>query len=238
MIQFDPSYSRDIFSEIMPVSAFGPERKEGQADKFLLSDFGNLNIYITYKVGHTIIPKLRAKPKATEEIHSYHDTPPIRMSHSPFVAGGFSSELGTNLEFFQIDFESLVISEKAAKVKATKEIHSSYASRIEFLQEEAIMEGVTFNKESEQDFWTFVESIPFLRRGSLFLMDNGDLRVVWDDDEDDLVGLQFLGNSSARYVIFKRRAEKVPVSRVAGTDTLKGVNAQIQAFKLETLLSA
>ncbi len=92
-------------------------------------------------------------------------------------------------------------------------------------------------KESERDFWTFIESIPFVRRGSLFLMDNGDLRVVWDDDEDNLVGLQFLGNSLIRYVIFKRRTEDKPVSRVAGRDTLKGVNTQIEAFKLETLLS-
>ena len=69
-------------------------------------------------------------------------------------------------------------------------------------------------------------------------MDNGDLRVVWDDEEGNLVGIQFLGNSLARYVIFKRREESMPVSRVAGTDTLKGVDDQVRAFKLENLLSA
>ena len=68
-------------------------------------------------------------------------------------------------------------------------------------------------------------------------MDNGDLRVVWDDDEDNLLGIQFLGKSMARYVVFKRRMEGTPVSRVAGTDTLKGVNAQIEAFQLGILLS-
>lgn len=69
-------------------------------------------------------------------------------------------------------------------------------------------------------------------------MDNGNLRVVWDDDEGNLLGIQFLGNSLARYVVFKPRAEDGPVSRVAGTDTLKGVNARIKAFELETLLCA
>ena len=115
----------------------------------------------------------------------------------------------------------------------------SYVSRIEFLREEAVIESIDFNKNSERDFWTFIRLIPFIRRGSLFLMDNGDLRVVWDDDQGNLVGIQFLGNSLARYVIFKRRNESNAVSRVAGTDTLKGVDDQIRtAFKLENLLSA
>ena len=119
-----------------------------------------------------------------------------------------------------------------------KEVRRGYASRIEFLREEANMENITFNKDSEQDLWKFIKSTQSNKRGSLFLMDNGDLRVVWDDDENNLVGLQFLGNSLARYVIFKRRTENGTVSRVAGSDTLKGVNAQIQTFELGTLLSA
>ena len=132
---------------------------------------------------------------------------------------------------------SRVVAEKDMKAKAIREIHHSYLSRIEFLREEAVAEGIIFNKDSERDFWMFIELVPFVRRGSLFLMDNGDLRVVWDDDKDNLLGLQFLGNFLARYVVFKHRAEDGPVSRVAGTDTLKGVNAQIEAFQLGTLLS-
>ena len=131
-----------------------------------------------------------------------------------------------------------IISEERAKVKATREIRHSYASRIEFLREEASEEGITFNENSELDFWKFIEMIPFVRRGRLFLMDNGDLRVVWDDNEDNLVGIQFLGNFSARYVIFRRRTEIGFVSRVAGSDTLNGVTAQIKAFELDTLLCA
>lgn len=124
------------------------------------------------------------------------------------------------------------------EVRVTEEVRRYYASRIEFLRGEASIENVIFNKDSERDFWKFIKSTQFNKRGSLFLMDNGDLRVVWDDDEDNLVGLQFLGNSLARYVIFKRRTEDGLVSRVAGSDTLEGVNAQIQTFELGPLLSA
>lgn len=138
----------------------------------------------------------------------------------------------------EIDLEKMVISEEQAKVKATREICHSYVSRIEFLREEAPEEGMNFNENSKRDFWRFIEMIPFPRRGYLLLMDNGDLRVVWDDNEDNLVNIQFLGNSSARYVIFKRRTESGLVSRVAGSDTLNGVIFQIKAFELDAFLSA
>ena len=38
-------------------------------------------------------------------------------------------------------------------------------------------------------------------------MDNGNLRAIWDDDNDDdrHVALQFLGGGRVQYVIFKRR---------------------------------
>ena len=124
--------------------------------------------------------------------------------------------------------EKEVIYEKRAKARETREACLSYASRIKFLRGEATEEGITFNENSGRDFWKFIGMIPFARRGQLFLMDGGDLRAVWDDDKDNLIGIQFLGNFSARYVIFRRRTENGPVSRVAGSDTLKGINARLK----------
>lgn len=132
---------------------------------------------------------------------------------------------------------SCSVAEEDIKAKTVREIHHSYLSRIEFLREEAVAEGIIFNKDSERDFRMFIESVPVVQRGWLFLMDNGDLRAVWDDDKDNLLGIQFLGNSLARYVVFRRRAEDGSISRVAGTDTLKGVSARIEAFQLGNLLS-
>ena len=237
MISFDPVYSRDILNEIMSASVFGPEKEEEESIEISPLKFANLNVYETRDTGHKTVFKFRTKVEAAKEMDRHYNMFSVGMGYGHLGTGGSSWELSTNLILPPIDFESVIIWEEDAKVKATKEVRHSYASRIEFLQEEAIIEGVTFNKNSEQDFWTFIESIPFVRRGSLFLMDNGDLRVVWDDEEDNLVGLQFLGNSLARYVIFKRRVEDEPVSRVAGRDTLRGINDQIRAFKLETLLS-
>lgn len=219
MIRFDSSYSQDPSNEIVSASVFSHEREEGQANEIFTSRSRLTNLNMHRPVLGGFSSKL--------DMHDprFPDTwPPIQ-------------ELTTNLTVFPVDLPGVVICEENAKVKNTKEAYHSYASRIKFLQEEATVEGITFNTASERDFWKFIKSITSNKRGSLFLMDNGDLRVVWDDDEDNLVGLQFLGNSLARYVIFKRRTEDGPVSRVAGSDTLKGVNAQIQTFELQTLLS-
>ena len=238
MIRFDPGYSQDILNETISASVFGPEKKEEKPIEISPLKFADLNVYKTGGPEHRAVLKSWTEAETIKETDDHYGMSPMEPWYWHFDAASYSSELGTNLIPAPIDFESLVIWEKHAKIRATKEVRHSYASRIEFLQEEAIIEGVTFNKDSERDFWTFIDSIPFVRRGSLFLMDNGDLRVVWDDDEGNLVGLQFLGNSLARYVVFKRRAEDEPVSRVAGRDTLRGINDQVRAFMLETLLSA
>ena len=69
-------------------------------------------------------------------------------------------------------------------------------------------------------------------------MKNGNLRAVWDDDNDGdrHVALQFLGGGHVQYVIFKRRPGVVKVSRVAGADTLDGIRRQVQAFDLNPLV--
>ena len=63
-------------------------------------------------------------------------------------------------------------------------------------------------------------------------MDNGNFRAVWQDKNGDHLGVQFLGERMAEYVIFKQRQSAGSVSRVAGIDTLEGLIAQLQAFDL------
>ena len=77
-----------------------------------------------------------------------------------------------------------------------------------------------------------------LRYGRLVLMDNGNLRAVWKGENGAQVGLQFLGNGSVQYVIFKRRGPFQPMSRACGRDTVNGVGKQIHAFDLDDVLYA
>ncbi len=64
-------------------------------------------------------------------------------------------------------------------------------------------------------------------------MDNGNFRAVWKDKNGDHLGVQFLGDQMAEYVIFKHRPAAGSVSRVAGIDTLEGVITQLHAFDLD-----
>ena len=113
----------------------------------------------------------------------------------------------------------------------------AYELRIEVLRADAELESSTVNEGSERDFWAFVGSTNFSRRALLALMDNGNLRAVWKGEYASHLGLHFLGDGVIQYVIFKRRSASRQISRVAGTDTFKGIKKQIGAFDLMNLLN-
>lgn len=114
----------------------------------------------------------------------------------------------------------------------------AYKVRIEELRADAAQDGYGLNAASERDFWHFIRSEPFIRKGNLVLMDNGNLRAVWKDEHGTHIGLQFLGGRSVQYVIFKRRAAAIEISRVAGRDSLEGVKRQFAAFELRSPIYA
>ena len=111
-----------------------------------------------------------------------------------------------------------------------------YMARIEFLQAEALHEGYGLNPASRIDFERFALGVPDVRKGNLVLLENGNLRAIWKDEQGTRLGLQFLGGGMAQYVIFKRREKSQPISRVAGRDSLEGLERQFVAFELHSLL--
>ena len=115
-----------------------------------------------------------------------------------------------------------------------------YHDRLADLREAAAEEGIEWSEDSQQDFRSFVTGNPGWRKGSVVLMDNGNLRAVWDDehDEDRHVALQFLGGGQVQYVIFKLRPGESRASRAAGNDTFDGIKRQVSAFDLNPLVYA
>ena len=112
----------------------------------------------------------------------------------------------------------------------------AYKARIEELREFAAEDGFQAKSESLIDFWKFIRSEQRIRRGNLVLIDNGNLRAVWKDNQGTYLGLQFLGGEMVQYVIFKQRGTTKPISRVAGRDNFDGLKRQIGAFDLDSLL--
>ncbi len=129
-----------------------------------------------------------------------------------------------------VDLGDILKTEIDNKRKKIKEIHSTYSIRIETLRSYAASEGFEINRSSETDFWSFTESSLYMRKAGLIVMDNGNICAVWRDNDKNFIDIQFLGNQSAEYVIFKHRSTGKDISRVAGRDTLDGIKEQIRAF--------
>lgn len=153
------------------------------------------------------------------------------------LASSQSITLTDNLVRFSAPDQMLAAEyqQKAAQSKADRQ---HYVKRISALMQDALHDGYTVRPTSELGFWQFVRKEPMLRRGSLVLLDNGNLRLVWKDAHGSHVGLQFLGLQTLQFVIFKRRSGSAAVSRVVGRDNFDGLRKQIQAFDLRGLVYA
>jgi hypothetical protein len=152
-------------------------------------------------------------------------------SNSAYVSSRTLSFMN-DLTGLQVQF----MPEATENKRAFQQVLQAYKGRIEYLRSEAELDGIIVNEESERDFRSFFRSMPFLRKAGVILMDNGNLRAVWRGEDTSRLGIQFLGNQSVEYVIFKRRQGAKEVSRAAGFDTLNGFKKQIHAFDLKTLV--
>ena len=160
------------------------------------------------------------------------DSSPNMTRDAERLPDEFSAGTTTSVEPVE---EDGVVNQKQALCEGQDNL-VSYKLRIEDLQHEAELDGYALNGKSETDFWKFVRSAPDFRRGSLVLIDNGNLRAIWENEQDSHLGLQFLGDDMVQYVIFRRRETARKLSRVAGRDTIGGVSRQIEAFDLGSLL--
>lgn len=127
--------------------------------------------------------------------------------------------------------------EVSERVRASRRAVQAYKDRIGALHADVLDNDISINALSRRDFLDFINSLPFLKRGALFLLENGNLRAVWKNARGDQVGLQFLGGRRIQFVIFKTRERTGEIARVAGRDDFKGVHAQISAFELNGLLT-
>ncbi len=128
--------------------------------------------------------------------------------------------------------------EVSEKVRASRRAVQAYKDRIGALHADALDNDISINAHSESNFLSFINSLPFLKKGTLFLLENGNLRAVWKSALGDYIGLQFLGGQKTQFVIFKVRERPGKIARIAGQDDFKGVHTLISALELNGLLTA
>ncbi|MCY4127771.1 MAG: hypothetical protein OXG15_00885 [Gammaproteobacteria bacterium] len=123
-----------------------------------------------------------------------------------------------------------------ATTKTKRRGIQEYESRLAYLRDEAEDDDCVINPHSETDFRHFIESRPRLRKGDLVLMDNGNLRAIWESYDGAQLGLQFLGGGSVQFVVFTQRPSGNQISRVTGRDSMTGLEQLIRALDVQSLL--
>ncbi len=121
-------------------------------------------------------------------------------------------------------------------VSHTSRMSKEIESRIEDLKALAGDEGIEASDDSERDLRSFLHSLDFTRRPYLVLLDNGNFRAVWKNDDREQIGLQFQGRGQVQFVLFALRLPDRFMARATGRDTLECVRRQIAAHDLWRLL--
>ena len=127
--------------------------------------------------------------------------------------------------------------ETPSKVVQISEIFSSYDRRLRVLEEEARLDGYSLNDASKKAFSVFCWRYPLMRRARLVLMENGNLRATWKDDEGAHVVLQFQNSQSIQFVIFGRRRIDSPVPRVTGRVSMDDIMRHIDALDVRDAMT-
>jgi hypothetical protein len=111
---------------------------------------------------------------------------------------------------------------------------SDIDSRIQALRIEAEIDQIPFSNASHAEFRDFLRQIAARVRPAIFLRDNGNLRAVWKNDDQEQIGLQFLGGRDVQFVILKRRLDGklTTLSGVASTSELLTLVKAVQATAL------
>ena len=119
------------------------------------------------------------------------------------------------------------------------EWNEEHRIRIKYLRNEAEQDGISLNPASERYFWRFVNSVCQNRRACLFLLDNGNLRAVWKDENDAQVGLQFRDDGMVQYVIFARSKSEDEITPAYGRVSIDtAILGQIGGIDLLPLVGA
>jgi hypothetical protein len=83
--------------------------------------------------------------------------------------------------------------------------HESIETQVEELRRHATEEEEAFSEDSAAAALRFCHDLAADREPAIFLMANGNLRAVWQNEARDQIGIQFMANGLLQYVILRDR---------------------------------
>jgi hypothetical protein len=135
---------------------------------------------------------------------------------------------------------SAAIDEKTAEVTVAAAVKISLltkiSQRLSELFEIAREEEIACNVNSLRDMIAFLNSIKFSKRPAIFLLDSGNFRLVWKNEDNEQFAAHFLGRETVNFVIFKVQGNG-DTARVAGTCSLNSLWRQVEALNAAKLLT-
>lgn len=112
----------------------------------------------------------------------------------------------------------------------------TYRHRIAELRDLTMGEDFSVSQKSERYFWDFFQALHPLREAELAIISDGTLSAIWDGNNGDYVGVEFLNDGKLLYTIFK--GEMDSANRICEADYghIKDVESRIRHYNLDTLL--
>lgn len=111
----------------------------------------------------------------------------------------------------------------------------STLARIAALKDIASEEGLVVSESSETDLHNLLKGWQAAGDPNIFLLDNGNFRLVWKCPDDRQIGLQLMGGDSIQYVLFSRQKDG-SVKPTSGRDSIERVKDKIRCLNLFSLL--
>jgi hypothetical protein len=119
----------------------------------------------------------------------------------------------------------------ANKLIAVRRLYEEIQGRLLELVRDAWAEEEAFSKQSLSDFTSFIREVSFGRRPAIYLLDNGNLRAVWKNMENEQAAFQFRGGGIVDCVFFLKQKGPLPLQRETLSLTLKKARDRMVDFK-------
>ena len=111
-----------------------------------------------------------------------------------------------------------------------------YRHRIAELRDLTMGEDFSVSPKSERYFWDFFQKLRPLREAELAIISDGTLSAIWDGNNGDYVGVEFLDSGQLLYTIFKGGIDSANRICEADYGDREHVESRIRHYNLDTLL--
>ncbi|MEO5598047.1 MAG: hypothetical protein ABIQ66_05450 [Novosphingobium sp.] len=146
------------------------------------------------------------------------------------------AEWASGIPILISSYQGLVRQNPDQETVAPRKWIAKFNARLENLRQISVDEELPFSDISYHASQQFVNKVQWAILPSVFLIGNGNIRLLWDNEVGEQVGLQFVGNDKVQYVFFQNSGDQV--DPVMGTKKASQILALIDRLGLRHVMTA